>query len=39
MASSSLYSDSMGGKGSRADNYLDMMWHNTRAILSEWEKN
>ena len=39
MASSPLYSDSMGGEGSRADNYLDMMWHNTSAILSEWEKN
>lgn len=39
MARSSLYSDSMGGKNSGADNYLDMMWHNTNAILSEWKKN
>ena len=39
MARSFLYSDSMGGKNSGADNYLDMMWHNTNAILSEWEKN
>lgn len=39
MAGSPLYSDSMGGKDSGADNYLDMIWHNTRAILSEWEKN
>ncbi len=39
MARSSLYSDSMGGKNSEADNYLDMMWHNTNAILSEWKKN
>lgn len=39
MASSPLYSDSMGEKNSGADNYLDMMWHNTKAILSEWEKN
>ncbi|MEK7340145.1 MAG: zinc ABC transporter substrate-binding protein [Candidatus Rhabdochlamydia sp.] len=39
MARASLYSDSMGGKNSGADNYLDMMWHNTNAILSEWKKN
>ncbi|PWU14595.1 MAG: ABC transporter substrate-binding protein [Chlamydiae bacterium] len=39
MAKSPLYSDSMGGKNSGADNYLDMMWHNTNAILSEWKKN
>ncbi|QZA58444.1 Manganese-binding lipoprotein MntA [Candidatus Rhabdochlamydia porcellionis] len=38
MANSPLYSDSMGGKDSGASNYLDMMWHNTSAILSEWEK-
>ena len=39
MARSPLYSDSMGEKNSGADNYLDMMWHNTSVILSEWKKN
>ncbi|MDR2539258.1 MAG: zinc ABC transporter substrate-binding protein [Chlamydiales bacterium] len=39
MASSSLYSDSMGEKNSGASHYLDMMWHNTSVILSEWGKN
>lgn len=39
MARAPLYSDSMGEKNSGADNYLDMMWHNTSVILSEWKKN
>lgn len=39
MASVPLYSDSIGEKDSDASNYLDMMWHNTSAILLEWRKN
>lgn len=38
MASSPLYSDSIGEKGSGADNYLDMMQYNANAIRSEWQK-
>lgn len=38
MASSPLYSDSIGEKDSGANNYLDMMQHNANAILSEWKK-
>lgn len=39
MASSPLYSDSMGGKDSEASNYLGMLWYNANTILLEWQKN
>jgi manganese/zinc/iron transport system substrate-binding protein len=38
MASSPLYSDSLGEKDSGADNYLDMMLYNANTILLEWER-
>lgn len=39
MASAPLYSDSMGEKGSGANNYLDMMWYNASTVLAEWKKS
>lgn len=37
LSSEVLYGDAMGGKGSGAENYLEMMEHNAEVLFKEWQ--
>lgn len=34
----SLYGDAMGGDGSEANSYLDMIWYNAKILKREWDE-